>query len=489
MLAGWTTPPPSPQWPGPGKLPAPAPGPEWLPKLVPGPESPTALAPGAGSPPAFPPGPGLLPTLARGPGSSVRLLPTPPTLPPNPIREEQANYADWLLPACQSEMKRHAEAAGHKGAFRYGDGVDEINTSISSVKKPEAVKLLLAQDAWRVSKGLDPDWKQAPQGTPQAKRVAKEAKAKLAAEEEERRRRCRSSGDAARLCFIMFSDEMYEKVTTSEQAPTDRNKRDNHAIGVNDPDGVWDEIVDHFVDENLRLGGVRAGNPKSHDGSTAPGVPKMWEALQSLDYDDPAKKWREEWTFKEGSRKGELDKARAREKVKGWWTDMRAELGDAKKKKEKSGNNAEHYWSFCNQKLYVLLVMDWYELRGGDSANEHCARYFSVRLSEEDEEAFNTLSMEDEQSSSDSDEPPAPKGKPRARKAREKRKVKPEETLVQLVDAFKTTSNNIAAAMNKIADNDAENPVGMLIAASDRLDDCDEMLKNAKEEGASKRKN
>ncbi|CAB1111924.1 unnamed protein product [Ectocarpus sp. CCAP 1310/34] len=214
----------------------------------------------------------------------------------------------------------------------------------------------------------------------------------------------------------------------------------------------------------------------------------MWEALQSLDYDDPAKKWREEWTFKEGSRKGELDKARAREKVKGWWTDMRAECRDAKKKKEKSGNNAEHYWSFCNQKLYVLLMMDWYELRGGDSANEYCARHFSVRLSEEDGEAFNTLSMEDEQSSSDSDEPPAPKGKPRARKAREKGKVKPEETLVQLVDAFKTTSNNIAAAMNKIADNDAENPVGMLIAASDRLDDCDERLKNAKEEGASKRK-
>ncbi|CAB1102113.1 unnamed protein product [Ectocarpus sp. CCAP 1310/34] len=195
-------------------------------------ESPTALAPGPGSPPAFPPGPGSLPALAPGPGSSVQLLPSLPTLPPKPIREEQPDYADWLLPACQTEMKRRAEAEGHKGAFRYGGGVDEVNTSISSVQKPEAVKLLLAQDAWHVSKGVDPNWKQAPQGTPQAKRVGKEAKAKLAAEEEERQRRCRSSGDAARLCFMVFSDEMYEKALTNEQAPTDRNKRDNHVIGV-----------------------------------------------------------------------------------------------------------------------------------------------------------------------------------------------------------------------------------------------------------------
>ncbi|CAB1108259.1 unnamed protein product [Ectocarpus sp. CCAP 1310/34] len=99
---------------------------------------------------------------------------------------------------------------------------------------------------------------------------------------------------------------------------------------------------------------------------------------------------------------------------------MRAEFRIAKKNKEKSGNNAEHYWSFCNQKLYVLLMMDWYELRGGDSANEHCARYLSVKLNEEDGEAFNTLSMEDQQSSSDSDEPLAPKRKPRERKDREK---------------------------------------------------------------------
>ncbi|CAB1096436.1 unnamed protein product [Ectocarpus sp. CCAP 1310/34] len=155
---------------------------------------------------------------------------------------------------------------------------------------------------------------------------------------------------------------------------------------------------------------------------------------------------------------------------------MRAEFRIANKNKEKSGNNAEHHWSFCNQRLYVLLMMDWYELRGGDSANEHCARYFSVRLSEEDGEAFNTLSMEDEQSSSDSDEPPAPKGKPRERKAREKGKVKPEETLVQLVDAFKTTPNSVAAAMYKIADNDAGNPVDMLIAACDRVDDLGEKL-------------
>ncbi|CAB1109709.1 unnamed protein product [Ectocarpus sp. CCAP 1310/34] len=67
--------------------------------------------------------------------------------------------------------------------------------------------------------------------------------------------------------------------------------------------------------------------------------------------------------------------------------------------------------------------------------------------------------MEDEQPSSDSDELPAPKGKPRDRKAREKVKL----------------------AMYKIVNNDAGNPVDMLIAASDRVDDLEEKLENAKE--------
>ena len=36
-------------------------------------------------------------------------------------------------------------------------------------------------------------------------------------------------------------------------------------------------------------------------------------------------RWKQEWTFTEGPRKGEVDKDRARERIEGWWKDMRAE--------------------------------------------------------------------------------------------------------------------------------------------------------------------
>ncbi|CAM9993272.1 unnamed protein product [Pylaiella littoralis] len=218
--------------------------------------------------------------------------PLPPASPPKPIRDKQPSYEkDWLLSACQAEMRRRAEAAGDKkGSFKYGSEDGDINRSISNVKKAAAVQQLLAHDSWKVSQGLDPDWKQAPQGTPDAKRLAMQAKAAAEEAEEEEKRRARTSADAARLAFIVFSDEIYTKLLQSEQAPTDRNKRDLHQLGVKDPDGVWDLIVDYFLKEDLKLGGIRPGNPVSHAGSTAPGVDKMWEQLEGLDYKAPVKK-------------------------------------------------------------------------------------------------------------------------------------------------------------------------------------------------------
>lgn len=59
----------------------------------------------------------------------------------------------------------------------------------------------------------------------------------------------------------------------------------------------------------------------------------------------------------------------------------------------KSGEHAQYKWSFCKQKYYVQVMIDCYELRGGDDANEYCKRYFQVKLSETDGEAFNTLTM------------------------------------------------------------------------------------------------
>lgn len=88
----------------------------------------------------------------------------------------------------------------------------------------------------------------------------------------------------------MFSDEIYERLLVSEQPPVDRNKRDLKQIGSCDPDGVWGDVVDYFLDENLELGGVSPRNPKSHADSTAPGVPKMWETLDGLDYKEPVEK-------------------------------------------------------------------------------------------------------------------------------------------------------------------------------------------------------
>lgn len=104
------------------------------------------------------------------------------------------------------------------------------------------------------------------------------------------KRRTHSSADSARLAFILFSDEIYMKLLLSEQAPTDRNKHDLHSLRVTDPEGVWDQVVDYCLEEDLKLGGIRPGNPVSHAGSTAPGVERMWETLQALGYKAPVSK-------------------------------------------------------------------------------------------------------------------------------------------------------------------------------------------------------
>lgn len=76
-------------------------------------------------------------------------------------------------------------------------------------------------------------------------------------------------------------------------------------------------------------------------------------------------------------------------------------LQEAREKVEQSGEHAEHHRSFCNQKLYVMLTMDWYDLRGGDNANPFSKQYFDVRLDEETGEALTT---ERDQEFSDSDD-------------------------------------------------------------------------------------
>lgn len=187
-------------------------------------------------------------------------------------------------------MKRRAANAGEKGAFRYGDKPEDVNRSISNVKKDQAVAQLMAHDAWFVSKGIDPAWRYAPQGTSEARRLAHQARAAAAEEEVIGKKRSRYSADSARLAFIMFSDEIYERLLLSESAPIDRNKRDLRQIGSCDPDGIWGDVVGYFLDENLELGGVSPRNPKSHADSTAPGVSKMWETLQGLDYKEPVEK-------------------------------------------------------------------------------------------------------------------------------------------------------------------------------------------------------
>lgn len=254
--------------------------------------SPSAPLPLQHTPAPFsPPAVTTLPPPPPTPPTPPTQQPLPPSSPPSPIREKQPDYEkDWVLGACQKEMRRRADVAGTKGCFRYGDGESDVNKSISNVKKSHAVQQLLSHDNWKVSQGLDPDWKQAPQGTPDAKRMAMQAKAAAAAEEEEAKNKCRTSADSARLAFILFSDEVYTKILLSEQPPNDRNKRDLHALGVKDPEGVWDKVVDYFLDEDLKLGGISPGNPVSHAGCTAPGVERMWEVLQSLDYKAPVSK-------------------------------------------------------------------------------------------------------------------------------------------------------------------------------------------------------
>lgn len=85
--------------------------------------------------------------IAADPRARARIVRATLTYAPNitaqPIREEQPNYR--LVAPGMSNADEEARGGS-------GDGVDEVNTSILSVKKLQAVKLLLDEDAWRVSR-------------------------------------------------------------------------------------------------------------------------------------------------------------------------------------------------------------------------------------------------------------------------------------------------------------------------------------------------
>lgn len=82
--------------------------------------------------------------IAADPRARARIVRATLTYAPNitaqPIREEQPNYR--LVAPGMSNADEEARGGS-------GDGVD---TSILSVKKLQAVKLLLDEDAWRVSR-------------------------------------------------------------------------------------------------------------------------------------------------------------------------------------------------------------------------------------------------------------------------------------------------------------------------------------------------
>ncbi|CAN0273129.1 unnamed protein product, partial [Pylaiella littoralis] len=217
--------------------------------------------------------------------------------------------------------------------------------------------------------------------------------------------------------------------------------------------------------------------PISHAASTAEGVAKMWETLQSLDYKAPAKKWKEEWEFKDGDKKGQVDKGKAREKILGWWKDMRSEYRVAVKNVGKSGEHAEHKWSFCGNKFYVMLMIDWYQVRGGHKANDHCQQYFKVKLDEDTGSAFSSLSTEFEQASSDSDDDTMSCGKRKLRaRGGGKANSKAEEALNGLVEALKSSGAEVAAAIAKLADNDKLAPAKEMVSASNLVDDLEDAL-------------
>lgn len=62
-----------------------------------------------------------------------------------------------------------------------------------------------------------------------------------------------------------------------------------------------------------------------------------------------------------------------------------------RKREDQGGEHADHAWAFCGKKLVNMLMLDWFDLRGGVSANPACQQYFGIELSEESGAAFNAL--------------------------------------------------------------------------------------------------
>ncbi|CAN0292076.1 unnamed protein product [Ectocarpus sp. 4 AP-2014] len=129
-----------------------------------------------------------------------------------------------------------------------------------------------------------------------------------------------------------------------------------------------------------------------------------------------------------------------------------------------------------------MLMMDWYDVRGGDTANGFCKQYFDVQLSEETGGAFNTTSVEQESSGSEDE---LSLTKKRKRGGRRKASTKPEEAFAGLASAFKETGKSIAEAMSALADNERPDLVDEFLKAGDRVDSCEEKLETLKKEGAT----
>ncbi|CAB1107937.1 unnamed protein product [Ectocarpus sp. CCAP 1310/34] len=100
--------------------------------------------------------------IAAGPRARARIVRATPTFAPNITAQAHpggaAGQCRLVAPGMSKRRRRSVRRQrATRESFGTVMGSNEVNTSISSVKKPEAVKLLLAQDAWRVSKGVDPD--------------------------------------------------------------------------------------------------------------------------------------------------------------------------------------------------------------------------------------------------------------------------------------------------------------------------------------------
>lgn len=137
-----------------------------------------------------------------------------------------------------------------------------------------------------------------------------------------------------------------------------------------------------------------------------------------------------------------------------------------------------------------LLMMDWYELRGGDTGNAYCKRYFDVALDEDGGAAFNTTTIDQDSSDDDVDAVYGGGGRKRTQsgKAKGGAKSKYEEALAGLRDAISVTGTGMAKAMEKMANNASPDPVDVMLHASKRCDEVEEQLQKAKSSGASSSK-